>query len=389
MIRITDPTRCCGCSACMAICPHDAIMMKGDCLGFPYPVVDMERCVDCGLCEKVCGFSELAGTSDDKRNLDIEAYVARHNDGEVLGRSQSGGAFTALSDLILEEGGVIYGAVFDGPGRVCHKRAETAGQRNQMCGSKYVQSDMGDVFRQVRADLKSGRKVMFTGTPCQVAGLKSFLPESLCAGLLLVDFVCHGVPSPAVWSDYVGYMARYGRVKEASFRDKRAGGWKRHVESFVYADGTKRTGETYRILFYKNIMLRHSCAVCPYDVTRRMSDVTIADFWGVDEVFPTLDGDAGTSMVVCNTQQGKALVARASGALEMHSVVLDRDFMERRNPNLLHPARMYKDRMEFEMEYARKGFLHVARRWSDKGIGYRIWQLKHWILTNLNRTKHR
>ena len=389
MIRITDPKRCCGCSACMAICPHDAITMKCDILGFPYPEVDTERCVDCGLCEKMCRFARQDEAPMDKENLEIEAFAAVHNDAEVLGRSQSGGAFTALSDLILDEGGVVYGAVFDGPERVCHKRAETVLQRNRMCGSKYVQSDMGDVFRLVRDDLKSGRKVMFTGTPCQVAGLKSFLPDSLCKGLVLVDFVCHGVPSPAVWADYVGYMGRYGHVVKASFRDKEAGGWKRHVESFIYADGSKKTSETFRILFHKNIMLRHSCAVCPYDISRHLSDITIGDFWGVDEICPSIDGDAGVSMVVCNTPAGNALIEMASGALELHSAVLESDFMKRCNPNLLCPAKMYKDRAAFETEFARGRFVRVARRWSDMGIKYRLWQLKHWLLTDFTRIKRK
>lgn len=377
MIRITDPSKCCGCTACMAVCPYDAILMKEDRLGFPYPVVDTDRCVDCGLCEKVCAFKEDSHLRQPLScDIKVSVNAVRHRNVEVVGRSQSGGAFTALSDAVLEEGGVVYGAIFRNPKEICHKRAETTEERDAMRGSKYVQSDMGEVFRQVKNDLRSGHKVMFTGTPCQVAGLRSYIPEALRGNLLLVDFICHGVPSPAIWSDYVTYMERRGEVVKASFRDKSEGGWKKHVESFEYADGTRRVKETYRILFYKNIMLRHSCAVCPYDIMHHKSDLTIADFWGVDEVLPTMDGNAGTSMVVCNAERGREILQAVAESIDCHHLELDYEMMSRCNPNLVRPARTDKDRVRFEEEYSRKGFTYVARRWSNLGIRYRLWQLK-------------
>lgn len=388
MIRIEDPSRCCGCTACMAICPHDAIEMVRDGLGFPYPQVNMDICVDCGLCDKVCDFQAKVDSHVPLvENLEIEVVAARHRDAEILSGSQSGGAFTALSDRVLDDGGTVYGAAFHGPDKICHKKAETRQERNLMRGSKYVQSEMNDMFRQVREDLKAGRRVMFTGTPCQVAGLKSFVPKSLSDNLILVDFVCHGVPSPSIWSDYVKYMERRGPVVKASFRDKKVAGWKTHIESFVYGEGQKRTAETYRVLFYKNIMLRHSCAVCPYNISEHLSDLTLADFWGVNEVLPEMDGDVGTSMIVCNTARGKEFLEKASKSLEMQKTVIDFDFMSRKNPNLLRPAKIYKDRMRFEEEYASKGFLHVARRWGDLGWRYKAWQLKCFVKKCLGCSK--
>lgn len=381
MINITDPSKCCGCTACAAVCPHDAIVMKGDALGFPYPHVDENRCVECGLCEKVCAFvPDVAGHVMVPDDIKVEAKAVRHKDAGVVSASQSGGAFTALSDLILNERGVVYGAAFDDEHMVRHIRVSSADERAELRGSKYVQSDLDGIFRDVKADLKAGVRVLFAGTPCQVAGLKSYIPESLQENLVLVDFICHGVPSPAVWKDYVAYMSRRGRVVKAYFRDKSEGGWKIHKESFVYENGKKRTRETYRILFYKNIMLRHSCAVCPYDVASHKADVTLADFWGVDEAAPSMDGDAGTSMVICNTARGRELFDRAEESMRAQQAVLDYSFMSRRNPNLVRPARIDKDRMCFEREYAAKGFLHVARRWSDLGLRYRLWQLKRFIL---------
>ena len=381
MIKIADSSRCCGCSACVAVCPHGAIQMQPDKLGFSYPVVDDSKCVDCGLCDKVCAFAQdVASVTEVPEDTQVEVMAARHRNPDILAQSQSGGAFTAVADLVLNEGGVVYGAAFDVNHLVRHIRVSDQEGLAALRGSKYVQSDLTGIFIQVKSDLADGLKVLFTGTPCQVAGLKSYIPERLQAGLLTVDFICHGVPSPAVWKDYVRYMSRHGNIVKACFRDKSEGGWKIHKESFVYENGKKRTGETYRILFYKNIMLRHSCAVCPYDVANHKSDVTIADFWGVDEIAPALDGNAGTSMVICNTARGQELLDKASENMTTAPVVLDYDFMSRRNPNLIRPAKIYKDRMKFEEEYAAKGFLSVARHWSDLGLRYRLWQLKKFIL---------
>ena len=388
MISVTDKTRCCGCTACQAACPHDAIVMKPDVLGFTYPEVDMSACVDCGLCEKVCAFVQDCDASlPVDRSLTAEVQAARHKDGNVVAASQSGGVFTALSDAVLSEGGVIYGAAYKGLDEVSHIRAESAQERNLLRGSKYVQSDMGQIFRSVREDLVNGRKVLFSGTPCQVAGLKSYIPERLHENLLLVDFICHGVPSPSVWKDYVEYMSRKGNIVRAIFRDKSVAGWKVHADSFLYEDEKKRTGDTFRVLFYKNIILRHNCGNCPYNVTAHPADVTIGDFWGVAEVLPVMDSGAGTSMVICNTEKGKILLSSAACELELETVSLTYDFMSRKNPNLVRPANIYKDRRRFEEEYSRKGFLHVARKWGDLGWRYKAWQLKTWLKRLVGRVK--
>ena len=381
MIKITDPSKCCGCTACAAICSHGAIEMHPDKLGFLYPVVDVAKCVDCGLCDKVCSFvpDTREGRSVPK-TAKVDVFAVRHKESEILAQSQSGGAFSAMAEQVLKRRGLVYGAAFDESHMVRHIRIDALEGMLALRGSKYVQSDIMGIYGQILGDLRNGLEVLFTGTPCQVAGLKSYVPKTLQDGLLTMDFICHGVPSPAVWKDYLDYMSRQGKIVKANFRDKSVAGWKEHKETFIYSNGVKKVADSFRVLFYKNIMLRHSCSVCPYNVINHKSDVTIADFWGVDEIMPQMDGPEGTSMVICNTSKGQELIGRASDALNIVPAVLDYDFMSRRNPNLVRPAKIDRDRLAFEEEYASRGFMRVARRWGDMGLRYKLWQIKRYIL---------
>ncbi len=234
MIQIKNKADCCGCTACASVCAHDAINMQPDTLGFLYPVVDKDKCVDCGLCEKVCAFNDHYDTS---LNLpQPEAYAARHKDINEVETSRSGAAFIAISDYILENGGVVYGAGYADHFRVVHKRAATKEERDEFKGSKYVQSNLVGVFRQVRKDLKDGLTVLFSGTPCQTSGLASYIGSKLRKNLYLVDIVCHGVPGPFVWRDYLAYIEKkHGdKVCYVNFRDKQEFGWKAHRKTFKF-----------------------------------------------------------------------------------------------------------------------------------------------------------
>ena len=236
MIRITDKAKCCGCTACASICPHDAISMQPDALGFLYPVVDETKCTDCGLCEKVCAFHE---NYDKSQNLpEPLVYAARHKDMHEVETSRSGAAFIALSDWILKQGGVVYGAGYADHFRVVHKRATSKEERNEFKGSKYVQSDLNTVFRQVKKDLKDGLTVLFSGTPCQTSGLASYVGKRLRENLYLVDIVCHGVPGPYLWRDYLAYLEKKqgSRICWVNFRDKQEYGWAAHCETFKFVN---------------------------------------------------------------------------------------------------------------------------------------------------------
>ena len=237
MIEIKNPADCCGCTACASICAHNAITMKPDALGFLYPEVDKDKCVNCGMCEKVCAFNDHYDTS-----LNLEkpiAYGARHKDMHEIETSRSGAAFIAISDYILENGGVVYGAGYTDHFRVVHKRATTKEERNEFKGSKYVQSDMTGVFRQVKKDLRDGLTVLFSGTPCQTSGLNSYVGKRLRQNLFLVDIVCHGVPSPYMWRDYLSYLEEKqgSPICWVNFRDKQKYGWAAHHETFKFVKG--------------------------------------------------------------------------------------------------------------------------------------------------------
>lgn len=368
MINILDPSQCCGCTACASVCAHDAITMQPDALGFLYPVVDTQKCVDCGLCDKVCAFND-----DYDKSLNLSqptAYGARHKDMNEVATSRSGAAFIAISDYILEQGGVVYGAGYTDHFRVVHKRAVTKEQRNEFKGSKYVQSDLTGVFRQVKEDLRAGLTVLFSGTPCQTAGLNSYVGRKLRANLFLIDIVCHGVPGPYIWRDYLTYLEKKhgSEICYVNFRDKEEFGWAAHRETFKFVKmgGGKMT---FTFAFYKHIMFRHSCGTCKYTNLQRPSDITIADFWGWQKTDPTINADdKGLSLVLCNTEKGRQLF----DAVKERMTVIPAELENCLQPNLQHPSEIHPQRMDFERDYARKGFVYAMKKYGDLGWRYKM-----------------
>lgn len=365
MIQIKDKTDCCGCTACASVCTHDAITMKPDIMGFLYPVVNKSKCVDCGLCEKVCAFNDHYDTTLNLPKPD--AYAARHKDMREVETSRSGAAFIAISDYVLENDGVVYGAGYADHFRVVHKRAVTKEERDEFKGSKYVQSDMRGIFRQVKKDLKEGLTVLFSGTPCQTAGLNSCIGKKLREQLILVDIVCHGVPGPNLWRDYIAYLEKKqgDKICLVNFRDKQMYGWAAHHETFKFIN-TGKMSFTY--LFYQHIMFRPSCGKCHFANTKRPSDITIADYWGWEKTNPDINkDDKGVSLILVNTEKGR----------EIFDVVKDRMTIIPANlenciqPNLQHPTIFDPKWKSFEKDYECKGFEYVMKKygednWQDK-----------------------
>ena len=305
---------CNGCCACGDKCPRGAIKMEPDEEGFLYPVVDQELCVDCGLCRKVC---PLLREGNCKETGTPRFYSATHKSEQVLMESTSGGAFTALSDLVLNDGGAVCGVVFNKDWSVRHCITRDPKVRDLMRVSKYVQSDLRGVFRQVAAELKD-RSVLFTGTPCQCAGLRSFLNGSpLAEKLFVCDLICHSVPSPAVWQAYRAMLEKKagGPVTELRFRSK-LNGWGRAASNkgFCYkiaGDREFREDDFFYELFIgRNVIARPSCEACRFTDIHRASDMTIADCFGIEQYSPELCDKRGVSLVITNTPKGEQMFAR-------------------------------------------------------------------------------
>lgn len=379
MIQIKDKADCCGCTACASICPKDAITMEPDTLGFKYPKVDLNKCINCGLCEKVCAFND---NYDKSLNLkEPEIYAARHKDIHEIETSRSGAAFIAISDYILENGGIVYGVGYKDHFRVAHKRATTKEERNEFKGSKYVQSDLDGIFRQVKEDLKQGNTVLFSGTPCQTAGLNSYIGKKFRENLVLVDIVCHGVPSPYIWRDYLAYIEeKYkNEVVKVDFRDKSRIGWSGHIESFIFNNGRKVESRIYTDLFYKHIMLRPSCSKCHFTNYIRPSDFTIADYWGWEKISKDFNIDnKGCSLLFINTIKGQILLNKISNNL----FLLKSDKEKSVQPNLESPSVLDKRNTDFKIDFQRRGFKYVTKKYGN--IGWR-----YLINNNINKAKRK
>lgn len=363
---------CCGCTACANICPRNAITMAPDALGFKYPKIDLALCIDCGLCEKVCAFnSEYDKTQN---YLEPKTYAARHKELKEIETSRSGAAFIALSDIILEEGGAIYGAGYKDHFVVAHKRAITKKERDEFKGSKYTQSDLGSIFQSVKQDLTEGKTVLFSGTPCQTAGLNAFINKKLKDKLYLIDIVCHGVPSPYIWRDYITYLENLyqSKVTTVNFRDKSELGWAAHKESFCFENGTKATCDNFTYLFYKHIMFRHSCEKCPFANIHRPSDITIADFWGWQKTDAIINADdKGVSLLLINTEKENSLFNKANKNLYIIKANLENCLQ----PNLKNPSKSSPQRIKFEQTYLKHGFKGILKKYGNIGFAYTFHQL--------------
>ena len=368
MINVEKAENCCGCTACASICPRDAISMRPDSMGFLYPIVDVKKCIECGLCIKVCAFKEDYDISSNLK--EPLSYGVRHKDLSYLEFSRSGAAFIAISDKILENGGVVYGVGYADHFRVVHKRAVTKEERDEFRGSKYVQSDLTGIFRQVLRDLKDGHIVLFSGTPCQTAGLSSYIGKLYRDNLYLVDIVCHGVPSPNIWRDYLTYLETKfrGEICSVNFRDKRYG-WKAHVETYKFSNGKYISSRLYTDLFYKHIMLRPSCSVCHFTNVKRPSDITLADFWGWEKTGLDLNkDDKGISLVLVNTLKGNKLFNEASSDL----VVAKVDLKDCLQSHLKEPTLFDPRSKQFEQDYIDKGFGYVVKKYLPSILSNRL-----------------
>lgn len=330
MIQIRTKQECCGCGACKQRCPKHCITLQEDKEGFLYPQIDTTLCIECGLCEKVCPIINQ-GTKREP----LHVYAAINTNEEIREKSSSGGIFTVLAEKIIEENGVVFGARFDKNWEVKHDYTETKEGLSAFRGSKYLQSRIEDNYLKAETFLKEGRKVLFSGTPCQIAGLKKFLKKEF-ENLLTVDFICHGVPSPKVWRlylnetyqniilhdkrDIISHIKkienRKSYISDINFRHK-INGWKKYSlflkfnsTSTYNSKNSKEIFEPFKHnlfmkAFLSDMILRPSCYHCPTKQGKSQSDITIADFWGVHTILKDFDDDKGTSLVFINNDRAQ------------------------------------------------------------------------------------
>ena len=320
-ILITEKI-CTGCHACFSICPKMAIEMKSDEKGFLQPVINYDLCVGCKLCQKACPLN----ISDMKSAGDPVAYAAYSLNDENHRNSSSGGIFSLLASEILREGGTVYGAGFSEGFRVEHLRITNDVRPLQT--SKYVQSKIGEMFLEAEKDIKAGRQVLFSGTPCQIGGLYSFLKQRKTdtENLLTVDIICHGVPSPLLWEKHLAGISSGKKPVFVNFRDKRLS-WGGFCITCRFDDGTEYSVEAgqdvYMQGFFANMTLRESCYSCRFKTVSRTADITLADYWGVEKYKPEMMDKNGTSAVVIHSLKGQQLFSKINGKMRGEEVSLD------------------------------------------------------------------
>lgn len=356
-LKSEKKSECSGCTACMNICPKNAIQMIEDEEGFKYPQIDKEKCIDCGACYKIC-----PNIKKDESNNIIEAYGVKHKNDEERMTSRSGGVFIALSDYILNQGGVIYGAQLNKDFTVSHNRAENKEQRDKFKGSKYIQSDMNDIIKKVQKDLSDNRKVLFSGTACQVHAVKESIPKKYNDNLYTIDLICHGVPSKKIFEEFLKYIEKISgkTIKEFNFRDKRFG-WRSHYETCIFEDGTELTTQYFKNLFYGHNILRPACHNCNYANTHRPADVTIADFWGIENVAPDFQDKKGVSLTIINNQKGKQWFEAVKS--ELHTVYCSVEDCIKNTYTLNQPTPEAETREEFWNDYKNKDFDYIIEKY--------------------------
>jgi coenzyme F420-reducing hydrogenase beta subunit len=392
MIEIKDKKDCCGCHACAMVCVKHCITMQADEQGFLYPVVDKDACNDCSLCNKVCPV-----INQNKPRKPLKVYAAKNKNEEVRRQSSSGGIFTLLAEKIIAEGGVVFGARFDEEWNVIHSWVDTIEGIEAFRGSKYVQSTIGSTYREAKGFLKQGRKVLFSGTPCQIAGLKKYLCKDY-DNLLTVDVVCHGVPSPLVWRTYLDEFRKkllaernveknsshlsiddLPVITDISFRDKR-NGWKNYGFRLRYITTETLNSFPYSVIkneteilhpsktnvfmkgFLADLYLRPSCHACTARMGKSYSDISIADFWGVKDYYPEFDDDKGVGLILLYTDKGISVFSA------LDALYLEATYEQglRGNLCLEHSAMQTNYSMIFWTNFARKKLECVHQLYNKK-----------------------
>lgn len=362
-----NKTKCCGCTACENICPNDCIEMKEDNEGFLYPeIVKRDKCTECRLCIKVCPLKKTLN------EVNPEVYACFNRDYDVRQNSSSGGIFTLLAEVILKENGLVYGAKFDEKFRVYHQGVDNVKDLKTLRGSKYVQSDLRLCFKEIRKYLQEGKKILFSGTPCEVAGLNSYLRKRY-ENLYTVDLACHGVPSPMIFEKYKEYLESKNKsqTKNINFRSKEDG-WTNYKIKFSFSNGKVFSEYGYENLYMKgfirNLYVRPSCTSCKFKCFKSGSDITLADFWGVENYFANLKDNKGISLIFINSDGGKVLYNRISSSIVFYETSIE-DAVQY-NPCIIEAVSRNKKSSKFYKEVNLDNFNFLVQKYTkDKKEG--------------------
>lgn len=385
-INITDKSQCCGCEACVQICTHNAIIMQEDKEGFRYPIVDSKQCVECGLCEKVCQYNEMP-----TRHSNKYAFGGYHLNPDVRFESTSGGAFSAIVDAYCDENYVIFGAEAKGL-EVFHSYITDKAELSKFRKSKYSQSIIGDSYKEAKRFLREGKKVLFSGTPCQIAGIKAYLGNTNQDNLLTIEVICEGVPSPLYVRKLDQHIEKkYGaRIDSIDYR---------YTGKSFFSNG-KWDFEAMRIsimtlnsktilckdrwfnpfwsIWLNHLMSRPSCYKCKFTTTERIADISLGDLWGVHLYCPELYGsNGGASLIVCNTEKGKAIVKKAQQSMYGHELAFE-DALRYQSP-MRKSIADNPDRERFmEDLQTDMTFEAINKKWAKKPTLRLLWQKYVW-----------
>ena len=347
MNEIIKKEKCSGCFACVSVCPVNSISMQEDSEGFWYPQINISTCIECNLCRKCCPVISKRDRIEKEKNI----VAAKCKDDAVRLKSSSGGVFFLIAEAILAQLGVVYGAAFsEDCKKVIHVRIDQKRDLWKLQGSKYVQSKIDNCYKEAKNDLDTGRKVLFTGTPCQIEGLRSYLMKEY-DNLYLQDIVCHGVPSPLIWEKYVEYREKKARgsVERTYFRHKKYG-WNMYSLLFEFSNRREYIGRKMEDLYLRgflaNLFLRPSCYQCSFKGLDRNSDITLADFWGIDNIFPNMNDDKGVSVVMINSEKGEELFDNIKDKIIFQETVLD-PVLTKYNSAAIKSVKMPLERKEF------------------------------------------
>ena len=380
MIQLPSKENCCGCLGCEAVCPKGAIKSVKDDNGFIYPGVDAQLCVDCGLCMEKCSFIKKNGYESEVDKV----WAYRTTDRKVLADSTSGGAFTALSDIVLADGGVVAACIMDESFTAMHILTSDKTIRDSMRRSKYVQSNTEGIFRQVKKELELGKTFLFVGTPCQTAQMVVYA-GAYRDKLIACDFLCHGVPNNEFFKAHITWLEKvYGKKAVNYFFRGKKYGWNHMLEEVVLerrkVRGDKRV-QAYSRFFYAGVSLRPSCYNCRYRSTERSSDITIADFWGIDKMLGKTD-NRGYSMIVANTEKGKAFAELLKESGELISV--DKEKVLWRISEPISTCKF--DRNEFWELYKERGYAALVSKYTDTSTkASLIHNVKKWVKYIISR----